>query len=462
MVSYKEWGYQLYPSLAFEDLASRTEKLGGKERVRDLMRELRDKERDRVVEAKFGKSAMDDARAQEAADMAEKADGADGDGAQKQKDSEKVEKQLANSRYTDIDGKGGLSSNQGSGQWNGAASKAAAAPPAVGALSAEVRARMEANRRLALERLRRKKEEAVASTAGTVVGKSTSATLLPADTIDKGVNDHDLMDVDAGVLNGDAGDNFEDDEAALAEMEAEEPATKKSKLSVDTATPTTTLVESNNYLSVDKTVAPELPEAPSFTVDTLANSTEKSPVDGGHDANHDLPTARTDKTTVSDSTDNELVGKAIAPTPGSTDEGSTAMAHPPASESAVGGTTTSTMDIPTANGEQGTHADDAKSGGAVEEKAADDSNGCEDKAISNTAESSVSGSVSAAVFGAVKGSVKVVDENLPVGSPQKFKAAVGEVPMSPLGRMLADTDTPAEGGSLAVRAPIAGLFADKP
>ncbi|CAM9226064.1 unnamed protein product, partial [Scytosiphon promiscuus] len=102
MVAYKEWGYQLYPGAAFEDLASRTEKLGGKARTRDLMRELRDTERDRVIEAKYGRAAVEDLRAQEAAKLAAKESktaAAQEDAAEEQEDEE-----LASSRYMEVDG----------------------------------------------------------------------------------------------------------------------------------------------------------------------------------------------------------------------------------------------------------------------------------------------------------------------------------------------------------------------
>lgn len=460
MVAYKEWGYQLYRALAFEDLASRTEKLGGKGRTREFLRELRDKERDRVLKVEVGKSAKDDVRAEEAANRADQVNSADGGDVEKQKDSEEVETRLANSRYMDVDEEGEGEREHPSDKGPGSRSKFAAAP-VVGALSVEVRARMEANRRLALERLRRKKEEAASalstSSAGAIVGKSISATPLAADIIGKGVTEDDLMHLDAEELNGEPQDNFEDDEAALAEMEAEEPATKKSKLSVDTATPATTLLESNISCSLDKTFAPKIFEVPSLAVDTLPGSTERSPVDGDGGATHGLSTAPTDEATVSGRTGNGVVGKAVAPKPEGIDEGSTPTAHPAGSESSKRETTASKMCIPATSGDQEIYKGDVKSAEALTEKAAkaaaDGSNGRKDKGISSN---------TAAAFGVMTGSVKNVGEILLAVSPQKCKATESEVPMSPLGRMLADTDIPAEGGSLAVRVPIAGLSADKP
>ena len=46
---YREWGYQLYPGLAFSDLLNRIEALGSKSRVRNCMENLREKERIRYT-----------------------------------------------------------------------------------------------------------------------------------------------------------------------------------------------------------------------------------------------------------------------------------------------------------------------------------------------------------------------------------------------------------------------------
>ncbi len=46
---YKEWAYQLFPHLAFEDLVDRMQKLSGKARVRQCLEGLREKERERYL-----------------------------------------------------------------------------------------------------------------------------------------------------------------------------------------------------------------------------------------------------------------------------------------------------------------------------------------------------------------------------------------------------------------------------
>lgn len=46
---YKEWAFQLFPNLAFEDLLSSTEKLGSKGKVRHVVNELREIERRRYM-----------------------------------------------------------------------------------------------------------------------------------------------------------------------------------------------------------------------------------------------------------------------------------------------------------------------------------------------------------------------------------------------------------------------------
>jgi len=44
---YMEWGYALFPSLAFEDMLDRIQRLTAKAQVRRTLDELRDQERDR-------------------------------------------------------------------------------------------------------------------------------------------------------------------------------------------------------------------------------------------------------------------------------------------------------------------------------------------------------------------------------------------------------------------------------
>mmetsp|Transcript_9910 Transcript_9910/g.10012 ORF Transcript_9910/g.10012 Transcript_9910/m.10012 type:complete len:359 (+) Transcript_9910:61-1137(+) len=46
---YKEWAFQLFPNLAFEDLLSSTEKLGAKGKVRTVIENLRTRERERYM-----------------------------------------------------------------------------------------------------------------------------------------------------------------------------------------------------------------------------------------------------------------------------------------------------------------------------------------------------------------------------------------------------------------------------
>lgn len=53
---YKEWGFQMYPGLAFPDLLSRCESFGHKSRTKICLRALRDRERDRYV-VRFLKSS---------------------------------------------------------------------------------------------------------------------------------------------------------------------------------------------------------------------------------------------------------------------------------------------------------------------------------------------------------------------------------------------------------------------
>jgi Replication Fork Protection Component Swi3 len=46
---YKEWGFQMFPGLAFPDLLNRCETFGPKARTRVCLKVLRDRERDRFV-----------------------------------------------------------------------------------------------------------------------------------------------------------------------------------------------------------------------------------------------------------------------------------------------------------------------------------------------------------------------------------------------------------------------------
>jgi hypothetical protein len=49
VVKFKEWGFQLYPSLAFPDLLNRCEALGSKAHVRAYMESMRERERCRYL-----------------------------------------------------------------------------------------------------------------------------------------------------------------------------------------------------------------------------------------------------------------------------------------------------------------------------------------------------------------------------------------------------------------------------
>ncbi len=56
---YRKWALQLYPRLAFEDLAVRVEKLGSKGRLRTFMAELREEERVRYLTEEYGHNIAD-------------------------------------------------------------------------------------------------------------------------------------------------------------------------------------------------------------------------------------------------------------------------------------------------------------------------------------------------------------------------------------------------------------------
>ena len=46
---YKEWAFQLFPQLAYEDLLKATEALGSKSKVKATIATLREKERNRYI-----------------------------------------------------------------------------------------------------------------------------------------------------------------------------------------------------------------------------------------------------------------------------------------------------------------------------------------------------------------------------------------------------------------------------
>uniref|UniRef100_M4BUG3 Chromosome segregation in meiosis protein 3 domain-containing protein n=1 Tax=Hyaloperonospora arabidopsidis (strain Emoy2) TaxID=559515 RepID=M4BUG3_HYAAE len=56
---YKQWAYDLYPGLNFEDFVDRTETLAKGHQVQGLMAEMREKERRKRVERRCGKDEED-------------------------------------------------------------------------------------------------------------------------------------------------------------------------------------------------------------------------------------------------------------------------------------------------------------------------------------------------------------------------------------------------------------------
>ncbi|CAM9337708.1 unnamed protein product [Choristocarpus tenellus] len=197
MFNYKEWGYQLNPSLAFEDLTSRIEKLGGKARVRQLMGDLREKERDRYLASNLGPAAVNNVRAFEAAKTASK---------EVIRTEKKQGKDSVNHRYSTEGAEDYVATQnmlvdeavqQRNGEGDSAKDLSAAAShtlPYINLQSPEVRDRMEKNRRLALERLKRKKDTTVAAQSNATVSTNR---VLPIS--------------EAGV-GGSAGDGNRDDQ----------------------------------------------------------------------------------------------------------------------------------------------------------------------------------------------------------------------------------------------------------
>lgn len=443
MVAYKEWGYQLYPSLAFEDLASRTEKLGGKARVRDIMQEFRDKERERYVESKYGHCAVADMRAQEALKDAEKEAAV----AEEQKES-----QPTNSRYMDTDvGKSRSPKKNGEGAENTPAAAAASV------VSAQVRERMEANRRLALERLRLRKEEAAAKAKAAATPNN-----MPAD--DEVAN---LMDVDAEEAG--SGHNFEDDEAALDEMEtgattrntqqgvlvdaaadnavasavfnssgldaAQDPASVPPSTAATYCVEDSTLKESVEALPEEirgngTPVAPRQPEVDDEAVPDASAAISKVASTGA------------DVTSINmEDVHEAAICNAVA----------TGIFHSGSRKPSIDlGSTQSAVSIRQEQGET------AKDSGIV--------TGVQAPAAALGAKSAT-GTVGRVVDAEASG-VRVADgadnaEPPSFGSPQKIMSNAGGVPLSPLGSMFVGTDVPAEGGSMAVKAPVGALFADQ-
>ncbi|CAM9361739.1 unnamed protein product [Ectocarpus sp. 12 AP-2014] len=488
MVAYKEWGYQLYPGVAFEDLASRTEKLGGRARTRNLMHELRDTERDRVLEAKYGREAVDDVHAQEAARLAAKESktaAAEGD-----REEEREDEELAGSRYAmEVDGDGG---DEGKSDLQVAAEGSAAA------MSDQVRQRIEANRRLALDRLRLKKQEAAvaaaAAAAAAVAAEKENdggAVAVPAaNDGSREVEDleEDLMDVDGG---GGPGDGFDDDEAALADMEAEEMAARpvaaeasrgKNTVAepgpavVSTSPASTLAVESDETAgAVDEELAS--PE-PTIRKDEAMEDAGSS-ASGANTAAAVVADDADDPAPVSAAADRVARGKARAAgagCAGSVDEASATWAA-----ATAGGGEPDT----TAGEESGGELPPASEPGTPDPgvRGGQERDGANDEAVSlrtTAAAAAAAGAdgitggakVDDAVWGGGDGgggtpepvAAKGDEEGASFSSPAKCRAATAAasgLPLSPLGSLFAGTDVSAEGGLAVAREPLGGLFSDE-
>lgn len=450
MGSYKEWGYQLFPGLAFEDLASRTEKLGGRARVRDLLTELRDQERDRVLEEKFGRSAVDSAHAQEAAKAAtEEAVPEEG------RDSEDP----ANSRYMDVDeeeGETGISSGSGV---NGGDEKRAKV--AADVMSEQVRQRMEMNRRLALERLRLKKEEAaVVAKAKTSEGTDAGMSVEESELVD-------LMD--AGGGDDAVEDDFEEDELALAEMVDEEIA-KPTVANASVGAPIAPRPAADTT-----TVAPICPAAaPPASLDAnpaadgaapIANSAEATPALEDVDTDSILAsTARTEKANTTDTVADEPAPVPDVPDQNDPTDGATSIAASKDAEShAIASETANSSASPgIPNSEPNTGSVESPGDSTAREEGA---GGAGEMAAGKQGDSALAPRVSGAGLDAATddadNGTMVVDGQASFSSPGRCKAAVGEAALSPLGNMFAGTDVPLEGGTAAVKTSRGGLFDDE-
>lgn len=216
-MAYKEWGHQLYPALAFEDLASRIQKLSGKARVRDLMREMRDEERDRFVESKYGRSAVEEARARKAAKITEN----ENPGGVEDREADDTE-EFANTRYAGRTEAPQNESNASERDTNTVGS----ITPARKVTSPGERKRMETSRQVALGRLQTK----VSGESTNSSTKEAAASGINANFNDMPPDDEiiDLMDVDCEA-GREISNDFEDDDDALAEMEAEERGAQPNK-----------------------------------------------------------------------------------------------------------------------------------------------------------------------------------------------------------------------------------------
>ncbi|CAM9166301.1 unnamed protein product [Pylaiella littoralis] len=462
MVAYKEWGYQLYPGIAFEDLASRTEKLGGKARTRDLMHELRDTERDRVVEARYGRAAVENVRAQEAAKLVAKESKAAA--AQEEVAEELEDKELAGSRYMeeiigDVGGNGDVQTAPG--------------------LSEQVRQRMEVNRRLALERLRLKKEEAAAAALEEGDNAESAAGPLDADG-GGGEGLVDLMDVDDGDGAGEAEDEFEDDEAALADMQTEE---------VMAPTVTKLPARVGNTQQVD-TVAAAVPGVSPAAAATAAvtNSVDSAPA-GADPQDVTLAESTNGRSAANDEVESRASGAAttavaddLAPAPVSAISDGMAVGAVDSSATSAAVDATSGGGTAGVDGSQPSRAPESSEPTAGLKSGEENGPGRHDRRDTSRLApgadvATATADVAAAAVGrdseldgakvgeggddgAEAPSAKGGDEQVSFSSPVKCRSASG-LPLSPLGNLFASTDVSAEGGSAAVRAPLGGLFSDE-
>eukprot|EP00904_Undaria_pinnatifida_P013275 jgi/Undpi1/9078/HiC_scaffold_26.g11538.m1 len=511
MVAYKEWGYQLYPGIAFEDLASRTEKLGGRERTRDFMHELRDTERDRYVEAKYGASAVDTIHAQDAAKLAAKEAAA----AEKRAKEEKE-----NTRYMEVDEEGadGVEGAGGESQTTGGDGGGG------GGVSEEVRERMEVNRRRALERLRLKKEEATAA-AGVGGVVSPAATAGGAKENDD-PQEMDVMDEESGWARGGGDDDFEDDEAALAEMEEEEVAKRATSVNAAPSSAAVTpalagVAAAPTPADADAAVEGEIAaqqsqDSASPVVDTLVESTElEEDAEMGEaeaETGASQITARGVAPTVP-LTANAKVG--LAPLPLGADASAGEVPPSVVAAAALDANQTSggnamidaaglTNDDIVASEKSSPNSGAPPHAGLTEREEAvadkpedstspssragkDNQEGSTSPASeaskrgSSTPSSSEPGTASepstekdnAAALGAQKPTARATTtggrivgsgvEETVFSSPGKLRAAGGGgMPLSPLGSMFAGTDVPAEGGTAVVaKESLAGLFSNE-
>lgn len=435
MVSYKEWGYQLFPGLAFEDLASRTEKLGGKVRVRDLLTELRDKERDRVLEAKYGRSAVENIHAQEAAKLVaneiEPEEGQD-------------DEDPASSRYMDVGEEEEDDETRGGSGVKGGDEKRAKVTMDV--ISEQVRQRMEINRRLALERLRLKKEEAAVAKAQT--NGSTTA------EVGMSVEESELVDLmETGGGEGGAEDNFEEDESALAEMVDEEKA-KSIVASTGIRAPTAPMSD------VGTTVAPPCAAVtPPASLDTnpvtdgagpIVNSAITNPALEDADTDTILAsTVRPEKASTTDTVADETAPVPDIPLQEEPAGGPAGVATPKDAEhhAIASETTTASASSGVPTSELNTDSVESSGGSTERENGAGDAGEIAGRQQGDSAPASGADAscLDTATEYVGEGNT-MADQQASFSSPDRCRAVVGEDALSPLGTMFAQTDVPLEGG----------------